>query len=112
SVWLRCMAVLIGFAAAGAAQAQAAAPLRIGFICPATGGSADFGNSARLGAELATQEINEAGGFLGRPVQLVQRDDQANPERGRQAAEELVLKEKVAFTIGFCNTGVALKSLD
>lgn len=94
-----------------AAQAPDTAPLRIGFICPATGGSADFGLSAKLGAELALREINEVGGFLGRKIELVARDDQANPDRGRQMAEDLVLKEKVAFTIGFCNTGVALKAL-
>jgi branched-chain amino acid transport system substrate-binding protein len=98
------------------AQAQTAmlapTPVRIGFICPFSGGSQDFGNSARLGAELAVKEINEAGGFLGRPVDLVARDDKANPDEGRKISEELVKKEKVDFTIGFCNTGVALKSLD
>jgi branched-chain amino acid transport system substrate-binding protein len=86
--------------------------VRIGFICPFTGGSQDFGNSARLGAELAAREINEVGGFLGRPVELVARDDKANPDEGRKVSEELVLKEKVDFTVGFCNTGVALKSMD
>ncbi|NRF68053.1 ABC transporter substrate-binding protein [Aquincola sp. S2] len=109
---LRALAALAVAVAPTLVRAQGAAPLRIGFICPASGGSADFGTSARLGAELAVQEINEAGGFLGRPVQLVARDDQANPDRGRAVAEELVLKEKVEFTIGFCNTGVAMKSLD
>ena len=92
--------------------AHAAQPVRIGFICPFTGGSADFGNSARLGAELAVKEINEVGGYLGRPIELVARDDKAVPDEGRKASEELVLKEKVDFTIGFCNTGVAMKSLD
>lgn len=104
-LWL--CASLVGVAS----WAQDTDPVRVGFICPATGGSADFGTSARLGAELAVREINEVGGFLGRPIELVQRDDQANPDRGRQMAEDLVLKEKVAFTIGFCNTGVALKAL-
>jgi len=104
--------LLLGGAFSLGAAAQDSGPLRVGFICPTTGGSADFGNSARLGAELAVQEINEVGGFLGRKLELVQRDDQANPDRGRQMAEDLVLKEKVAFTIGYCNTGVALKSLD
>jgi branched-chain amino acid transport system substrate-binding protein len=89
-----------------------AAPVRIGFICPFSGGSQDFGNSARLGAELAAKEMNEVGGFLGRPIELVQRDDKGNPDEGRKVSEDLVLKEKVAFTIGFCNTGVALKALD
>jgi branched-chain amino acid transport system substrate-binding protein len=86
--------------------------VRVGFICPLSGGSQDFGNSARLGAELAVKEINEVGGFLGRPVKLLVRDDKGSPDEGRKISEELVLKEKVAFTIGFCNTGVALKSLD
>jgi branched-chain amino acid transport system substrate-binding protein len=98
--------------ALAAAQAQTAKPLRIGFICPFTGGSQDFGNSARMGAELAVREINEVGGYLGRPIELVARDDKAVPDEGRRISEELVQKEKVDFTIGFCNTGVALKSLD
>jgi branched-chain amino acid transport system substrate-binding protein len=106
-----CAGVLVALAAT-VASAQGAGPLRIGFICPASGGSADFGNSARLGAELAVNEINEVGGFLGRQVQLVARDDQGTPERGRQVAEDLVVMEKGAFTVGLCNTGVALKSLD
>ena len=97
---------------AGTAQAQAGKPLRIGFICPFTGGSADFGNSARLGAELAVKEINEVGGYIGRPLELVSRDDKATPDIGRALAEELVLQEKVDFTVGYCNTGVAMKSLD
>lgn len=96
----------------GAAQANPSKPVRIGFICPLTGGSQDFGNSARLGAELAVKEINEAGGYLGRKVELVLRDDKATPDEGRKVSEDLVLKEKVDFTIGFCNTGVAMKSLD
>ena len=97
------------------AHAQAATagnPVRVGFICPFTGGSADFGNSARLGAELAVKEINEVGGFLGRPIELVARDDRSNPDEGRRIAEELVGREKVAFTVGYCNTGVALKALE
>jgi branched-chain amino acid transport system substrate-binding protein len=94
------------------AWAQTAKPIRIGLIAPLTGGSADFGNSVRHGAQLAVAEINTAGGYLGQPLELVVRDDKANPDVGRAAAEDLVLKEKVAYTIGFCNTGVALKALD
>lgn len=98
--------------ASGQTGAPSAKPVRIGFVCPFTGGSRDFGNSARLGAELAVEEINEVGGYLGRPVELVSRDDKANPDEGRKIAEDLVIAEKVDFTVGYCNTGVALKSLD
>lgn len=108
--------LLLGIAALSSAAWGQAPPnagmVRVGFICPFTGGSQDFGNSARLGAELAVKEINEVGGYLGHRIDLVERDDKANPDEGRRVAEDLVLKEKVAFTIGFCNTGVALKSLD
>ncbi|RQP26160.1 ABC transporter substrate-binding protein [Piscinibacter terrae] len=107
------VAAMLAMAALGThAQTSGVKPVRVGFICPFTGGSQDFGNSARMGAELAVKEINEVGGFLGRPVELVERDDKSAPDEGRKIAEDLVLKEKVDFTVGFCNTGVALKSLD
>ncbi len=95
-----------------AAWAQATPPIRVGLIAPLSGGSADFGNSVRHGAALAVAEINAVGGYLGRPLELVVRDDKADPDTGRAMATELVTQEKVAYTIGYCNTGVALKSLD
>ncbi len=95
--------------AAGSVSAQ---PVRIGLIGPFSGGSGDFGNSARLGAELAVKEINEVGGYMSRKFELVIRDDKATPDVGLKGAQELVLEEKVNFTIGFCNTGVAMKALD
>jgi branched-chain amino acid transport system substrate-binding protein len=45
-------------------------------------------------------------------LQLVIRDDKADPDTGLAMAQDLVLKEKVAATVGFCNTGVAAKALD
>ncbi|MGZ5271785.1 MAG: ABC transporter substrate-binding protein, partial [Ramlibacter sp.] len=97
----------------GLAAAQTAVqPVRIGLIMPLTGGSAGTGNSALVGAEVAVQEINEVGGYLGRPLELVIRDDKGAPDEGLKIAQELVLKQKVTATIGFCNTGVAMKALD
>ncbi|WOB10097.1 ABC transporter substrate-binding protein [Piscinibacter gummiphilus] len=90
----------------------AAQTVRIGFIAPLTGGSSDFGNSARFGAELAVNEINEVGGYMGRKFELVARDDMGDPEAGFKVSQELVHKEKVDFTVGFCNTGVAMRSLE
>jgi branched-chain amino acid transport system substrate-binding protein len=111
-VWLAAAVWAAATAVAAQTPTPAPAPVRIGFIAPLSGGSADFGNSARHGAELAVAEINTVGGYLGRPLQLVLRDDKADPETGRAMAIDLVTKEKVAYTIGYCNTGVALKSLD
>jgi branched-chain amino acid transport system substrate-binding protein len=91
-------------------SAHAAEPIRIGVDGPFTGGSSSMGVSMRDGVRLAVQEINAAGGVLGRPIQLIERDDEAKNERGVQIAQELINKEKVVAAVGFINTGVALAS--
>ena len=90
--------------------AGAADPIKIGVAGPFTGGSSSMGVSMRDGVRLAVEEINKSGGVLGRPLLAVERDDEAKNERGVQIAEELINKEKVAATVGYINTGVALAS--
>src|SRR4051812_20291423 len=83
-------AILAGLLCFGA-QAQTAAPtIKIGLIVPLTGGSSDMGNSARVGAQVALDEINDVGGYLGRKFELVVRDDKADPDAGLKHAQELV----------------------
>jgi branched-chain amino acid transport system substrate-binding protein len=96
--------------AVAAFAVQAAEPIKIGVDGPFTGGSSSMGVSMRDGVRMATDEINKAGGVLGRQIQLVERDDEAKNERGVQIAQELINKEKVVATVGFINTGVALAS--
>jgi branched-chain amino acid transport system substrate-binding protein len=84
---------------------------RIGVIGPFTGPSADFGMPMLQGIQLAVEEINAVGGYLGRPLELVVKDDKASPDEGLKQSQALIA-EKVAMVIGFCNTGVAAKSLD
>jgi branched-chain amino acid transport system substrate-binding protein len=96
---------------AGASLAQSDRPLRVGIIGPFTGPSADFGIPMLNGAKLAIDEINSSGGYLGRTLELVIKDDTANPDVGLQRSKEL-MQEGVFATIGFCNTGVAMKSLE
>jgi branched-chain amino acid transport system substrate-binding protein len=91
-------------------SALAAEPIKIGVTGPFTGGSAPMGASMRDGVKLAVAEINAKGGVLGRPIQLIERDDEAKNERGVQVTQELINKEKVVATVGFINTGVALAS--
>jgi len=93
--------------------ASAADTVRIGVSCPMTGGSADMGISMRNGIRLAVKEINGlAGGVIGKKIELVERDDLANVDTGKKVAEELILNEKVSATIGICNAGVGLASID
>jgi branched-chain amino acid transport system substrate-binding protein len=89
---------------------QAAEPIRVGISGPFTGGSGPMGVSMRDGARLAVSQINAKGGVLGRPLELIERDDEAKNEIGAQVAQELISKEKVVANVGIINTGVALAS--
>ena len=60
------------------------------------------------GLALATKEINEAGGVLGRPLEFVHRDDKLKPDEAVKAARELVLQDKVDFLAGCISSGVGL----
>jgi branched-chain amino acid transport system substrate-binding protein len=84
---------------------------RIGVISPLTGAAADVGLPVLQGIQLAVDEINAVGGYLGRPLELVIKDDKANPDEGLAQSKALVA-EKVSVVMGFCNTGVAAKSLE
>jgi branched-chain amino acid transport system substrate-binding protein len=103
-------ALVAGVALGLSMSAMAADPIKIGVSGPFTGGSAPMGVSMRDGVRLAAAEINAKGGVLGRQLQLVERDEEAKPERGVQIAQELINKEKVVATVGYINTGVALAS--
>lgn len=92
-------------------SAQTPPTVKIGVIGPFSGPSSDFGNPMLHGVQLAVDEINAVGGYLGRPLELVIQDDQGNPEVGLKGSQALTSGGVVA-TIGFCNTGVAAKSLD
>ena len=110
------VATVLTFALPAAAQGVAAADgpgttLKVGVIGPFTGASADFGVPMLNGIRQAVDEINAVGGYLGRKLEIVRKDDQANPDVGLKLSQELVA-EKVVATIGFCNTGVAAKSLE
>lgn len=114
--WLAgCAAVVFGSTVGVGAHAQTTAPsaptVKVGVIGPFTGPSSDFGTQMLEGVQLAFEEINAVGGYMGRRYELVIKDDQATPDLGRSAAQEVV-GAGVAATIGYCNTGVAAKSLE
>ena len=92
----------------GAAFAQDT--IKIGVIGPFTGGSSSMGVSMRDGVTLAANQINAAGGVLGKKIELVLRDDEAKNERGVEIAQEFINNTKVVAAVGYINTGVALAS--
>lgn len=108
--WLIKVGCVIGLMSLAANTVAAVAPIKIGVTGPFTGGSSPMGLSMRNGVKLAAQEINGSGGLLGRPVALVEQDDQARPEQGVLIARKMISTEKVVAILGFINTGVALAS--
>ena len=64
-------------------------PIRIGALYPLTGPTAVFGGFAQSGAKIAINRINAAGGVLGRPLELVLRDDKSQPAEASLMARDL-----------------------
>ena len=101
-------------AAAAAAMAQGAAAqqvLKIGAINPYSGPLALYGTEVGRGYELAVDQINAAGGLLGRKVELV-RGDAANPQQGIATVELLATKDKVDAFVGTYASAVSNASSD
>lgn len=97
--------------ALGATPAFAADPIRIGEINSYTALAA-FTLPYKKGIELALEEINRAGGVLGRPLEVVFRDDGFKPADAARHAEELVTAEKVDLLAGTFSSGTGLAVAD
>jgi branched-chain amino acid transport system substrate-binding protein len=91
-----------------AASAFAAEPIKIGLVAALSGPSAQSGEAITQGLTIAIDEINASGGVLGRPLELVKRDDESSPPKGATAARELIANEKVAAIFGGLDTPVSL----
>ena len=89
--------------------AKAAEPIRIGEINSYKAQPA-FLEPYRQGWQLAQEQVNAAGGVLGRPLEVIWRDDNANPGDAVRAAEELRQREKAEVLFGgfLSHTGLAL----
>lgn len=85
-------------------EEEAAGEVVIGFAGAMTGPSATMGMATKQGAELAIDEINEAGGIMGSTIKFVTRDDEADPTKSKTAVQELIDKEKVQMLLGQPNS--------
>lgn len=99
------VAVALTFAAAASAQNT---PIRIGVVTPLSGTYAGIGQQVKWGLDLAAKEINDAGGVMGRKIELIYEDEEANPAVATQKAEKLFQVSKVDFLTGTVNSGSTL----
>ena len=86
----------LGFPAISRGQADA---IRIGHLTPLTGFLGPLGEYAVMGVKLAVEEINTAGGVMGRKIELL-TEDSVNPQTASTKAERLIERDKVVAIIG------------
>jgi branched-chain amino acid transport system substrate-binding protein len=88
-------------------------PIKLGEVGPLSppGGYAD-GKLMKNAAELATEEINKAGGVLGRQIQVSYQDTRGMPEEGTAAAERLTAQEKVVGIFGEFHSSVFIAEME
>lgn len=84
--------------------------LKIGLNYPETGRYKNQGLQQRLGAYLAVDEINQAGGVLGQPLELVIRNTRGEPDAGARNTAELIDREGVQMVFGGVSSAVAIAS--
>ncbi len=97
-------AVLLAISAPSSAQDT----IKIGVTQPLTGAFAASGNYVTQGAKLAEEEINKAGGVLGKKLQLVIEDNKSNPTEAVSTAEKLITKDKVPVMLGAWSSTLTL----
>ncbi len=100
---------LLGAAAAGTAfstlpglirPAKAAGEFKIGLFIALSGPASLFGPTQKACAELATEEINKAGGIMGRQIKLIPTDAGGPPAESTKSAIRLMLEENVDMFVG------------
>ena len=85
-------------------------PVKIGFFMSITGRDASFGEVSLNGARLAVEELNAAGGVLGRPVELVVEDDRSVAGESATAAKKLIARDHAVVLIGECSSARTLEA--
>ena len=88
-----------------ATQAQ---PIKVGWLSSLTGPLSSAAIAENQGVQLAVDEINKAGGILGRPIELLTRDTAGDPTKAVNFAQQLAFSDKVQFVIGPVNSGEGL----
>ena len=92
---------------AGSGATTTNEPLKLGALLPRTGGLANGGRPMFAALQLAVNDINEAGGILGRPVEWIDGDDGTHPDIAKETARRLI-DEGAQVLIGAGASGVSL----
>ncbi len=100
-----CLAIVLPALALGGAALAQTGPIKIGVLGPF---KLTPGRDIQEASKLAVEEINAAGGVLGRKLELVFAETEQSPEKGKTAVERLLFVDKVDAIIGEHRSEVAL----
>lgn len=95
---------------AGGGPAANTEPIPIGEYASLTGTEAAFGRSSHRGTELAIEELNKAGGVLGRKLKLITEDTQSKEGESSTVVTKLISREKVIAVLGEVASGRSLEA--
>jgi branched-chain amino acid transport system substrate-binding protein len=99
-VALGCLLLATAALAAPAKKAPSGQPIKIGAILSVTGPNSPLGDPEKKTVDVLVHQINNAGGVLGRPLQVIVKDDRSQTQDASIAAKDLVENEKVVAIIG------------
>ena len=99
---------LVGAAISLFGSTALAQPIKIGWLSSLTGPLSSAALAENEGVKLAVEEINAAGGLLGRKIELLTRDTAGDPTKAVNFAQQLAFSDKVHFVIGPVNSGEGL----
>lgn len=74
--------------------------IKLGTIQPISGQVSAYGTQTRDAINMAVEEINAKGGVLGKQIEMIVEDDEASPEKTKNAFKKLVAQDKVIGIIG------------
>jgi branched-chain amino acid transport system substrate-binding protein len=92
--------------AAAPAAAPAADTIKIGFLGALTGDVAMFGKPTLDGMKMAAEELNAAGGVLGKKIEIVEADNRGDKQEGASVTQKLISRDKVIAIVGDPTTGI------
>ena len=102
------LAMAAALAATSLTGANAQETIKIGVTQPLTGAFAASGNYVAQGTKIAEEEINAAGGVLGKKIQLIVLDNKSNPTEAVTTVEKLIEQDKVPLLIGAWSSTLTL----
>ena len=95
---------------AGGGGGAATTPVRIGEFASLTGKEAAFGQSSHKGTLLAIEDLNAAGGVLGRKLELICEDNRTTPGESATVVQKLISRDQVVAILGEVASGRSLEA--